>query len=324
MKGDRRLTLWGGALLALLILLAAGAGRLSPADPIEPSDPVAGRFLTPGSSRTEIRLGDGSTLLAESARVVDDGLEIERLGERRLVPLADLATADPAGALRARSFPLGTDRFGRDVLSRLLYGARSSLWIGLVAAALALFLGVLVGGVAATAGRGIDSLLMRLTDALMAFPHLFIAIALAAMFDVSFTVLILILGGTGWMGTARLIRAEILGLKQRDFVLAADAVGAAPTRIFFQHLLPNALTPVIAYTALRVGDIILVEASLSFLGLGVPTPSPTWGNMIAQGSDALTTAWWVATFPGVAIALTVISFHLLGDGLRAQLDPRSR
>lgn len=324
MKGDRRLILWGGLLLGLMILLAAGADRLAATDPIEPTDPVVGRFLPPGSSRAIVRLADGSKLLADRARATESGVEIERLGERRLIAPAEVESGDPVAALGRRVFPLGTDRFGRDVWSRLLHGARTSLWIGVVAAALALTLGVLVGGIAASAGRATDALLMRITDALLAFPHLFIVIALAAVFNAGQAVIILILGATGWMGTARLIRAEILGLRQREFVLAANAVGLRRRQVFFRHLLPNALTPVIAYTALRVGDLILVEASLSFLGLGVPAPQPTWGNMIAQGSDVLTTAWWVATFPGAAIAVTVIAFHLVGDGLRAWLDPRAR
>ncbi len=323
MRGDRRLLVWGGVVLGALVLAAAGADRLSPADPIEPTDPVAGRFLPPGSSRTEVRLADGSSLLAASATVTPVGVEVERLGERRLIPAAELAAGDPLAAVEKRTFPLGTDRFGRDVLSRVLFGARISMWIGAVAAGLALVIGLLIGGVAAASGGAVDGLLMRFTDALLAFPSLFIVIALAAMFQTSTIAVILILGLTGWMGTARLIRGEILTLRERDFVLAAGAVGASPVRILLRHLIPNALTPVIAYTALRVGDIILVEASLSFLGLGVPPPNPTWGNMIAQGSDVLVTAWWVATFPGLAVAVTVIGFHLVGDGLRAWLDPRS-
>lgn len=317
MKRDRRLAYWGGGLLLVIAALALGAETLAPADPIEITDAVAGRLLPPGSRRAELQLTDGRTLFAERATATASGYEIERQGKTTL-----LATADVA-AVRDRFFLLGSDQFGRDLASRLLFGARVSLRIGLLAGFLTLVLGIAVGSLAATLGGVVDSLLMRFTDTLLAFPHLFVVIALAAVFQVNSVWIAVILGLTGWMGTARLIRAEMLTLRGSDFVLAANAVGQPPLRILARHLLPNALTPVIAYTALRIGDLILVEASLSFLGLGVAPPTPTWGNMIDQGSQILTSGWWVATFPGVAIALTVIGFHLLGDGLRAWLDPRT-
>ncbi len=311
-------------MLIALLALALAAPLLAPANPIEPLDPVAGRHLAPGSQRIEVRLADGSSILAERARTVDRGLEIERLGETRQLASEDLASPVPSEALRKRYFLFGTDRFGRDLTSRLLVGGRTSLAIALVATALALTLGLMVGAIAGTAGAAVDAALMRLTDALLAFPNLLIAIALVSLLDAGAATIVVVLGATGWMATARLTRAELLGLREREFVLAAGAIGQTPTRVLWRHLLPNALTPVIAHTALRIGDLILVEASLSFLGLGVAPPHPTWGNMIADGRDALTTAWWVATLPGLAIAVTVISFHLLGDGLRARLDPRSR
>ena len=321
MRSDRKLLAWGGGALALLIAIAIGADRIAPADPIAQPDAVAGRFLPPGSSRTEIRLADGRSLLAERAAWTPAGLEIERLGHRRVIPAAEIAADDPP---TERTFVLGTDRFSRDLLSRLIHGARTSLWVGILAAGLALGLGLLVGGAAGTAGGTLDSVLMRLTDALMAFPQLLIVIVLAALFHASSSTIILILGATGWMAVARLTRAEILTLKEQEFVIAAEAVGRSQPGVLLRHLLPNALTPVIAQTALRAGDLILVEASLSFLGLGTPPPYPTWGNMIAQGADVLTSAWWVAAFPGLAIATTVVALHLLADGLRAWLDPRSR
>lgn len=325
MSGDRSLIFWGGGMLLVVIGLAVGAERIAPADPNEPLDAVAGKYLRPGSRRTEVRLADGSSLLAERATATARGVTIERLGRRRLLAPPELATPEaPGDSVSERYLALGTDRFGRDLTSRLLHGARTSLTIGTVAAGLALVLGLLVGALAAISGAAVDSLLMRFTDALLAFPNLLIVIALAAIFEAGAATTILILAATGWMATARLARAEILSLRQRDFILAAGAVGQTPAGILRRHLLPNALTPVIAYTALRIGDLILVEASLSFLGLGVAAPLPTWGNMIAEGSDALSTAWWVAALPGVAITVTVIAFHLLGDGLRAWLDPRSR
>lgn len=323
MPGDRQLLAWGAGLLAVVVLLALGAEVIAPVDPTRPIDPVAGQELPPGSRRIEIRLAKGGSMLVEAAEPSAAGWQVVQGGRSRLVPTAELA-APGAAAVKKRFFLLGTDQFGRDVWSRLLFGARVSLQIGALAAALALVIGIGVGGIAAAAGGWVDRILMRLTDALLAFPGLFLVIALAAVFSASAGLIVVILGFTGWMTTARLTHAEILGLKQQDFIAAANAVGQSRTKIFVRHLLPNALTPIIAYTALRIGDIILIEASLSFLGLGVPLPQPTWGNMIAQGVDSLTTAWWVATFPGIAIATTVIALQLLGDGLRARLDPRSR
>jgi len=323
MKGDRRLLAWGGGLLVAVVVLAVGAETIAPVDPDRLIDPVAAQWLPPGSRGIEVRLADGGSILVDHAEPTGAGLEVTQGGRSRLVPAAELAAPGMAATQR-RFFLLGTDEFGRDVWSRLLFGARVSLWIGAVAAALALLIGVGVGGIAAASGGAIDQLLMRLTDALLAFPGLFLVIALAAVFDASAWLIILILAFTGWMTTARLTHAEILGLKKREFIAAAKAVGQSPAKIFLRHLLPNALTPVIAYTALRIGDIILIEASLSFLGLGVPPPDPTWGKMIAQGVDSLTMAWWVPTFPGIAIATTVVALQLVGDGLRAWLDPRSR
>lgn len=311
----------GAALTAALALAAAAAPWLSPAPPEQQLDPVAGRYLPPGSSRLEVRLVDGTRLLADRVEPVAGGLRLERLGEDRLVP-ADrlLAPGEP----RPRRFPLGTDAYGRDVLSRLLWGARVSLTIGTLAALLALVLGTVVGGTAGMLGGAVDSVLMRLVDALLAFPRLFLVIALAAFLEAGEAVIILVLGCTGWMGVSRIVRAEILSLRRRDFVLAAEALGQPPHRIFLRHLLPNALTPLLVHTALRVGDVILVEAALSFIGLGIQPPRASWGNMVAEGAEALVSGWWISTLPGVAIVLAVMGFNLLGDGLRDALDPRSR
>jgi peptide/nickel transport system permease protein len=324
MKGDRRLLVWGAALLAVIALMAIAAEAIAPSDPAHQIDPIAGQELAPGSRGVEVRLADRrGSILVDEAEPTETGLRVTRGGESWTIPESEL-DAPGMAATRDRFFLLGTDQFGRDVWSRLLFGARVSLWIGGLAAAIALFIGVGIGGIAATAGGAVDSVLMRLTDALLAFPGLFLVIALAAVFDASAWLLILILGATGWMTTARLTHAEILTLRRRDFVFAAEAVGQSPGRIFLHHLLPNALTPIIAYTALRIGDIILLEAGMSFLGIGVEPSRPTWGKMIAEGSNSLHSAWWVATFPGIAIAVTVIALHMLGDGLRARLDPRSR
>jgi peptide/nickel transport system permease protein len=192
----------------------------------------------------------------------------------------------------------------------------------MVAAALALTLGVAVGSAAATGGRLVDAVLMRGVDALLAFPWTFLLVALAALLHPGLVAIVVILGSTGWMTISRLTRAEILGLRQRDFVTAARAMGQHPLAILWRHLLPNALTPVLIRTALQIGNLILLESSLSFLGMGIQPPLASWGNLIAEGREALLQSWWMATFPGAALAVTVIAFNLLADGLRDLLDPR--
>ncbi len=220
-----------------------------------------------------------------------------------------------------RRFLLGSDKFGRDLVSRMLYGARVSLAVGLLAVTLALSVGISVGAAAALGGRWLDALLMRGVDALLSFPSLFLLIAVVAFFRPGTMMMVAILGGTSWMGISRLTRAEILGLRQREFVLAARTLGQHPFAIFWRHLLPNAFTPVLIQATLLIGAVILAESSLSFLGFGIQPPTPSWGNMVAEGREALSYAWWVATFPGLAITLTVIAFNLLGEGLRDTLDP---
>lgn len=314
---------WGLAILLLMLVLVVSAPLLTPRSPVTQIDPVAGRHLPPGARRQAVRLQDGRWLLAEDARWTHEGLRLERGGTTEVIPLADVERLPTSTGLEERFFPLGTDRFGRDVWSRILYGGRVSLTIGLLAAALALTLGLAVGSVAATVGGVVDNLLMRLVDGLLSFPRIFLVLTLSALFGARTWVVILVLGATSWMTAARLVRAELLQLGERDFVTAARAIGQHPIKVFWRHLLPGAMAPVLVDTTLRVGDIILIEAALSFLGLGVQPPLPSWGNMIADGSDALVSAWWVTVFPGLAIALTVIAFNLVGDGLRDLLHPRT-
>ena len=313
-----------GLMIAVILgAVAIGAPLLAPQAPYDQIDPVAGRFLPPLSSRVVLQLREGGWLLADSAEITESGVEVERLGRSETLPMAEFSDDTDGSPLKRRFFLLGTDKYGRDLWSRILYGARVSLLIGLLAAGLSLTLGIAVGGVAALAGGWIDGLLMRLVDGLLMFPRLFLVLALAAMFEIDLLAVILVLGGTSWMAASRLVRAEILSLRERDFIVAARGMGMHPLRIFWRHLLPNALPPVLIDTTLRVGDLILIEAALSFLGFGVQPPIPSWGNMVADGASTLTTAWWVAAFPGIAICLAVVAFNLLGDGHRDSLDPRA-
>ena len=321
----RNKTLVLGAVFAGgLALASAAAPWLAPYDPDEQIDPAAGSYRPPGTSLAAVRLADGNWRLADRAERVPEGLRIERLGRAEILPADRVLNLTPQGVSDRRFYLLGSDRFGRDLWSRMLWGGQISLAIGLLAAALSLVLGVAVGASAALGGPWIDGLLMRFVDALLSFPLTLLLVTVAIFFQPSTSALILFLGGLGWMGISRLARAEILGLKEREFVLAARAIGLHPFKVFWRHLLPNALTPVLIQTTLLIGQIILAESSLSFLGLGVQPPTPTWGNLMDEGRESLAIAWWIATFPGAAIAVAVIAFNLLADGLRDVLDPRTR
>ena len=219
-------------------------------------------------------------------------------------------------------FILGTDVFSRDVWSRIVYGARISLGIGTLGALVAVSLGAFIGAVAGYYGRWVDTVLMRSVDVGLALPRIFILLMAVALWDgLPFLALVLVIGLTSWFGTSRLVRAEVLSLRERDFVVAARALGAGSGRIIFRHILPNAAAPIIVSAALGVGNVLLLEASLSFLGIGVAPPAPSWGNMIADGASSLYTAPWTTLFPGLAISLVVMSLNAVADGLRDALDP---
>lgn len=216
----------------------------------------------------------------------------------------------------------GTDELGRDVLSRIIYGARVSLKVGFLAMGIAILTGTLFGAIAGYYGGFIDTIIMRLVDVMLAFPTLFLILAVVAVLEPSIYIIMIVIGFTGWMDVARLVRAEVLSLKEREFVLSAKAIGATSGRIIFKHILPNAIYPVIVAATFAVGGAILIESGLSFLGLGIQPPEPSWGGILSVGKDYITVAWWMSLFPGIAIFLTVLSFNLLGEALRDALDPK--
>lgn len=224
------------------------------------------------------------------------------------------------------SHPLGTDIQGRDIWSRLVYGARVSLTVGLISQGIALLLGVSLGLVAGYYGKWVDEVVMRLADVTLAFPTLLLLIAMVAAFQPSMGVVFATIGIVGWAGMARLVRGQVLVVRQLEYVQAIRALGAGDIRIMIQHVLPNVIAPVVIAATLGVAGAIMAEAALSFLGLGVPPPAPSWGSMIADGRDLdqLRHAPWTSLFPGIAIGLAVLGFNLLGDALRDALDPKQQ
>jgi peptide/nickel transport system permease protein len=264
--------------------------------------------------------------LAVAALVVIIGLYTVAAFAPVLVPYDPSAIADVVQTRYlspSRAHWFGTDEFGRDLFSRALYGARISLSVALLAMLVAITFGTIYGAVSGYVGGWLDNVLMRGVDVVIAFPKLFLLLILAGIFEANVGVLILILGLTSWTDTARLIRGNILALKEREFVEGARAIGLPRRLIILRHLIPNAISAVLVSATLMVGGLIAAEAGLSFLGIGIRPPTPSWGNMISAGQDALLVAWWIAFFPGCLLTLTIVCFNLLSDGLRDALDPKA-
>jgi len=218
--------------------------------------------------------------------------------------------------------PLGTDLLGRDVLSRMIYASRISLEVSLVAVGISIGIGIFLGSLAGYLGGIMDQIISRFIDIMLCFPTIFLILAVIAYLEPSILTIMIVIGATSWMGVARLVRAEIMSLKERDFVLIAKVYGAGTFRIIFKHLLPNALPPIMVSASLGLGQAILIESALSFLGIGVQPPIPSWGNILIEGKETLEVAWWLSIFPGLAILITVLAFTLLGETLQEILNPK--
>jgi peptide/nickel transport system permease protein len=289
--------------------------------------PAAGHPARPSRARARRRAHPLERLARNPRGVIGAGVLLVLGAVAVLAPLAAPASPDHADFLDRLAAPsaahlLGTDHLGRDVLSRVIWASRTSLLIGVVSASAAVAFGLLLGGLSGFFGGWVDVAIMRATDVVLAFPVFFIAVMVLAVFGPSIPALVGVLAATSWPPSARLVRAEFLRLREREFVVATRALGASNLRIMVRHLLPNVVAVVVISVTLRVGLAILAEASLSYLGLGVQPPTPSWGTIVADGRDYLLSGWWISLFPGVFVLLAVLAFNLVGDGIRDAFDPK--
>ena len=312
-------------LMAAAVALAAAAlvaqlvfGR----DPNAQPDGLVLRNLPPLSRTVTVSMADGTVHYAHEVQSTGPGhLRIRRGETWSQASSTDLLGGSLDQAEGSEFFLLGTDSYGRDMAARLLHGGKVSLLIGILAAGMAVLIGSAIGLAAGFAGGVLDGILMRCTDLALSIPRLYLALLLVALFGPSLWNTVLILGATSWMSSARLVRGQVLALKQNDWVASARAAGAGPVRQAILHVFPGAAAPVLVEAALRTGDSILLETSLSFLGLGVRPPAASWGSLIADGRDRLFDAWWIATLPGLAVAATVLIINRLGDRAACETQP---
>jgi len=329
-------TLPGRIAIGFLVLLGAAALAapwLPLRDPAAQPDGLVLRDLPPLARVPTVRLANGGVRYADEIRIrlvssarpgAGESVELRRGEEWTRIPAEELAGGEALASVSAERFVLGTDGYGRDLLSRLVYGGRISLLVGFLAAALAVAVGALVGLSAGIGGGFVDAVLMRATDVFLSIPRIFLLVLLVALYGRSLTGTILVLAATTWMAAAKVVRAEVLSQRERDFVRAARATGASLPRLALVHLLPAVAAPLLVEASLRVANTILLESSLSFLGLGVPPPIASWGSVIADGRDSLLSAWWISTLPGIAVAATVLAVTASSESLRQRFSPRLR
>lgn len=312
----------GAASLLGLALLALAAPWLAPHDPNRQFDPFGGRWRPPGTTLWRLELQGGREWLADRVERQGEHLLVQRFERVDQVPVAELLNVAEGNLGEPVFFAFGTDQLGRDVLSRWLFATRISLSICFFSLLISSTLGILIGTLAAYSSRWLDLVVMRLLEAFIAFPWIILLITLATFYNTGPSTLVWVLGLTGWMGTARLARVEARGLKAKEFVLVARMLGVPGWKIFFRHILPNISPPLLVDATIKAGQLVMAEAAISFLGLGVLPPQPSWGNMIADGRDLSTSGWWLIAIPTVSLVAMALAVQWTSDALRNVLDPR--